>query len=71
MKENLTLNVDFGRRRVKLTHSTPAAMRLTRELWDQGQWCSETFKSETCVYHDDRWYFKRERDLTMFLLRWS
>ena len=65
------LNVDYGRRRVKLTYSAAAAMPLSRALWDQSQWCSETFKSETCVYHDGRWYFKREHDLTMFLLRWS
>jgi hypothetical protein len=73
MTENPVLNVDYGLRRVRLTHSAPAALPLTpgRELWDQSQWCSETFKSETCVYHDGRWYFKRVQDLTMFLLRWS
>jgi hypothetical protein len=66
-----TLNVDYGRRRVKLTHSAVAAEPLSRTLWDQSQWCHETFKSETCAYHDGRWYFKRPRDLTMFLIRWS
>jgi len=73
MTENPVLNVDYGLRRVRLTHSTPAAQPLTpdRELWDQSQWCSETFKSETCVYHDGRWYFKRPQDLTMFILKWS
>ena len=65
------LNVDYGRRRVKLTHSAAAAMPLSRTLWDQSQWCSEIFRSETCVYHDGRWYFKRQQDLTMFLIRWS
>jgi hypothetical protein len=70
MKENLTLNVDYGRQRVTLTHSAPAA-EAGRVLWDQSQWCSETFKSKTCVYHDGRWYFKRPQDLTMFLIRWS
>jgi hypothetical protein len=34
MKENLTLNVDYGRQRVTLTHSTPAA-EAGRVLWDQ------------------------------------
>ena len=58
-------------RRVRLTHSAAAAEPLSRALWDQSQWCSETFKSETCVYHDSRWYFKRQQDLTMFLIRWS
>ena len=73
MTENPVLNVDYGLRRVRLTHSTPAAQPLTpdRELWDQSQWCSETFKSETCAYHDGRWYFKRQQDLTMFLMKWS
>ena len=73
MTENPVLNVDYGLRRVRLTHSVPAAQPLTpgRELWDQSQWCSETFKSETCVYHNGRWYFKRAQDLTMFLMKWS
>jgi hypothetical protein len=74
MTENPVLNVDYGRRRVRLTHSTPAAEPPAgrgRELWDQSQWCSETFKSGHCVYHDGRWYFKRPQDLTMFLMRWS
>jgi hypothetical protein len=71
--ERSVLIIDYGRRRVRLTYSTPAAQPLTpdRELWDQSAWCSETFKSETCVYHDGRWYFKRPQDLTMFLIRWS
>jgi hypothetical protein len=73
MTENPVLNVDYGRRRVRLTHSTLAAHALTpgRELWDQSQWCSETFKSEHCVYNNGRWFFKRKQDLTMFLLKWS
>jgi hypothetical protein len=66
-----TLNVDYGRRRVVLTHSAVAAEPLSRILWDQSQWCHETFKSETCAYHDGRWYFKRAQDLTMFLMKWS
>jgi len=71
MTENPVLIVDYGRRRVQLTHSTPAAQSLSRELWDQSAWCAETFKSETCVYNNGRWYFKRPQDLTMFLMRWS
>ena len=73
MTENPVLIVDYGRRRVRLTHSVPAALPLGsgRELWDQSQWCSETFKSETCVYNNGRWFFKRKQDVTMFLLRWS
>lgn len=72
--EKSVLVIDYGRRRVRLTYSTPAAEPPAgrgRELWDQSQWCSETFKSEHCVYHNGRWYFKRPQDLTMFLLRWS
>lgn len=73
MTENPVLIVDYGRRRVQLTYSTPAALprATSRELWNQSQWCSETFRDETCVYNNGRWYFKREQDLTMFLIRWS
>jgi hypothetical protein len=73
MTENPVLIVDYGRRRVRMTYSTPAAEPLTpgRELWDQSAWCAETFKSEHCVYNNGRWYFKRPQDLTMFLMRWA
>jgi hypothetical protein len=71
MIENPVLNIDYGLRRVRLTHSAVAAEPLSRTLWDQSQWCSETFKSETCAYRDGRWYFKRAQDLTMFLMKWS
>jgi hypothetical protein len=71
MTANPILTVDYGRRRVKLTHSTPAALPLSRELWDQSNWCGETLRPETHSYHDGRWYFKRPQDLTMFLLKWS
>ena len=65
------LNVDYGRRRIRLTYSTPAALPLSRTLWDQSAWCGEMLRPETHSYHDGRWYFKRQQDLTMFLLRWS
>jgi len=70
---NPVLIVDYGRRRVRMTHSTPAAHALSpdRELWDQSAWCSETFPDETYSYSNGRWYFKRPQDLTMFLMRWS
>ena len=73
MTENPVLIVDYGRRRVRLTHSVPAALPLGsgRELWDQSQWCLETFPSEHCVYNNGRWFFKRKQDVTMFLMRWS
>jgi hypothetical protein len=69
--EEPILIIDYGLRRVRLTYSTPAAKDLSRELWDQSQWCSETFRAETCSYWDHRWFFKRPQDLTMFLMRWS
>ena len=69
--EEPILIIDYGNRRVRLTYSTPAAKDLSRELWDQSQWCSETFRAETCSYWDHRWFFKRPQDLTMFLMRWS
>ena len=68
--EQPILIVDYGLRRVRLIHSVPAA-ELGRVLWDQSQWCLETFPSEHCVYNNGRWYFKRKQDVTMFLLRWS
>ena len=71
--EQPILIIDYGLRRVRLTYSTPAALPLTpgRELWNQSQWCEETFRAGTCSYWDHRWYFKRPQDLTMFLMRWS
>ena len=69
--EQPILIIDYGNRRVRLTYSTPAARDLSRELWDQGAWCSETFRAGTCSYWDHRWFFKRPQDLTMFLMRWS
>jgi hypothetical protein len=71
MTDNPVLIVDYGCRRVRLTHSAPAAPDLSRELWDQSAWCGETFRAGTCSYWDQRWFFKREQDLTMFLIRWS
>jgi hypothetical protein len=69
--EQPILIIDYGNRRVRLTYSTPAAKDLSRELWDQSQWCAETFRAGTCRYWDQRWFFKRPQDMTMFLMRWS
>jgi hypothetical protein len=70
MTETPTLIIDYGRRRVTLTHSTPARA-AGRDLWDQSQWCGTTFKPETHGYYEGRWFFKRPKDLTMFILKWS
>jgi hypothetical protein len=70
MTENPTLIIDYGRRRVRLTHSTPARA-AGRDLWEQSDWCAATFKPETHGYYEGRWFFKRPKDLTMFILKWS
>jgi len=70
MTENPVLIIDYGRRRVRLTHSTPA-VPVGRDLWAQSHWCAATFKPETHGYYEGRWFFKRPKDLTMFILKWS
>jgi hypothetical protein len=68
--EEPILIIDYGNRKVRLTHSTPSAKDLSREMQDQIKWCEDTFRSGTHSYSNHRWFFKRPQYLTMFLVRW-
>ena len=38
---------------------------------EQTPWCDRTFGANNWIFHRGRFYFKKESDATMFLLRWS
>lgn len=68
----MTLIVDYGNKRVTLKYG----VWISRD-WQSREakmrWCEETFKTDTWWYHfaDSTLYFKRKKDLTWFMLRWS
>ena len=66
----MTLNVDYGDRREVFEYSTGVTWWVRGE---QIEWCEQTFPEGTWRYyhHQGAMYFKRERDLMLFQLRWA
>lgn len=64
------LQVDYGNRRVVYPYVASSDWEKVNK---QREWCSATFKDETWHYYHPQlvFYFKRERDMMMFKLRWS
>ena len=66
----MTLFVDYGRRREEYHHCTDV-IHLRRE--EKLSWCLQTFKSKEWHYwyFDQRIYFKKQKHLFLFLLKWG
>ena len=64
------LIVDYGTKREEYHHCTDK-IHLNREA--KLSWCLQTFKSKEWHYWymEQRIYFKKEKHLVLFLLRWS
>jgi len=66
----MKLNVDYGYNRESYDYA--AGLDWPRR-YEQLTWCEKTFKSKSWHYyhHHGAIYFKREKDLMLFKLRWS
>ena len=66
----MKLNVDYGYNRE--TYDYCAGVDWSRRD-EQIEWCEETFKPKAWYYyhHQGAIYFKREKDLMLYRLRWT
>ena len=66
----MTLQVDFGNRRVEYPYHVGCDWPQVAE---QQKWCSDTFKTGDWWYynHLGAFYFRREKDEMLFRLRWA
>lgn len=64
------LIVDYGNRREKFFFCTDVN-QLNRDK--KRKWCDQTFKDTDWHYYfrNQRIYFKKEKHLVLFLLRWT
>jgi hypothetical protein len=65
----MTLYVDYGNERIEYPYTAGIDWPIRKEQW---AWCQETFKSGEWHYynHEGAFYFKKEKDLMLFKLRW-
>jgi hypothetical protein len=66
----MTLIVDYGLKREEFDFSTDA-IYLSRDA--KRSWCERTFKHTDWHYwyFDQRIYFKKQKHLMLFLLKWG
>lgn len=66
----MTLFVDYGNNRIIYPYSVLCNLDICPE---QAQWCRKTFKNDDWHYYnyESAFYFKRERDMMLFKLRWT
>jgi len=66
----MTLIVDYGTKRHEFHHCT-ATNHLNRDK--KRKWCEKTFKSTDWHYYfnNQRIYFKKQKHLMLFLLKWG
>lgn len=63
----MTLIVDYGTKRVKM----PYKVAQGNQWLEADRWCTKTFKFGENHRADGYFYFKKQKHLMLFLLKWG
>lgn len=59
--------------KIMAKHGYPyfSLLKNTKKYWDVTEWCCDNFGSDNVTWAGPQFWFKKEEDLTFFILTWN